>query len=332
VLVVAAERRAAPVATAAELTTGHGAAAVVVGLGVGLARLLGSASLTVDFVDHFRSEGAEFDYHWEERWVREEGYLKIVPRAVEAALADSDVAVSDVNHFCLPCPLPGVDRQDRQDRQDRISDSLAAGCGDTGAAHPLVMLVRAPDETRPGDRILVASFGQGADLFVFEATEAIVDYQKRRTGIGKWLDRGIRSEADKGTALTAMYRHRDLLTGLVGGRCDRSGTYQITRLRICVNPDCRAIDSQVPHSFAESRARVGSWSANLTYAPDPPAYSGMVDFAEGGRLMIDFTDLGKDGVRVGTPMRMVFRVKDHDRARGFTRYFWKAAPVEPEEA
>ncbi len=36
----------------------------------------------------------------------------------------------------------------------------------------------------------------------------------------------------------------------------------------------------------------------------------------------------KDGkVAVGMPMRMVFRIKDQDQQRGFTRYFWKAAPV-----
>jgi hypothetical protein len=41
--------------------------------------------------------------------------------------------------------------------------------------------------------------------------------------------------------------------------------------------------------------------------------------------------VGALGVEVGTPMRMVFRAKDHDPVRGFTRYFWKAAPA-PQEA
>lgn len=111
------------------------------------------------------------------------------------------------------------------------------------------------------------------------------------------------------------------------------GTNQIPRSRICANPDCRAVDSQVPQPFAESRGRVVSFTVdNLTYSPDPPACYGMIDFAEGGRLMMDFTNVGSNGVRVGMPMRLVFRVKDHDSLRGFTRYFWKAAPVEPEEA
>ena len=34
-----------------------------------------------------------------------------------------------------------------------------------------------------------------------------------------------------------------------------------------------------------------------------------------------------DALDVGQPMRMMFRIKDIDTARGFRRYFWKAAPV-----
>ena len=75
----AAHQAASPL----ELQTGDGAAALLVGpeLGNGpvVARLIAHASRTVDFVDHFRGEGFEFDYTWEERWIRDEGYNKIVP-------------------------------------------------------------------------------------------------------------------------------------------------------------------------------------------------------------------------------------------------------------
>jgi uncharacterized OB-fold protein len=53
----------------------------------------------------------------------------------------------------------------------------------------------------------------------------------------------------------------------------------------------------------------------------------MIQFAGGGRMMIDFTDVDEGKVEVGTAMRMTFRIKDVDAARGFVRYYWKAAPV-----
>jgi uncharacterized OB-fold protein len=58
----------------------------------------------------------------------------------------------------------------------------------------------------------------------------------------------------------------------------------------------------------------------------------MVQFAEGGRMMVDFTDVDVGKVDVGMPMRMVFRIKEVDAQRGFTKYFWKAAPAAATEA
>jgi hydroxymethylglutaryl-CoA synthase len=349
VLCVASDRRNAPPASVQELMIGHAAAAIVVGPGPGIARLVGRSSLTVDFVGHFREAGRPFDYQWEERWVREEGYGKLVPRLVGQLLENTGVAPSDVAQFCLPASLRRVDHAAARAiglRPESIADQLAAGCGDSGAAHPLLMLADALHSAKPGDLIMVVAFAQGGDALLFEATDAVTALAER-----DWLapgepctyprylaltnqleiDRGMRAELDKGSALTASYRHRDLVLGLTGGRCSACGTYQIPRGDICVQ--CKMVGQLVPHSFAESTARVATWSADrLTYTPDPPAYYGLVDFAEGGRLLMDFTDIGPDGVRVGTQMSMVFRVKDHDRMRGYARYFWKAAPHNREEA
>ena len=351
VLCAASEKKAAPVASVQEVASGHAASAFVVGPGPGVARLVASATVTVDFVDHFRARGSEFDYHWEERWIRDEGYLKIVPRAVEAVLAKAGVAADDIARFCVPNPIPRANMalaKRLQINDEAVMEPLEDGCGDTGAAHALLMLAAALEAAVPGDRILVASFGQGADALLFEVGDGIESARAGGSGVGKWLarrrdcsypryqafaglvkiDRGIRAEADKQTAQTAHYRHRELLDGMVGGRCSRCGTLQIPATRICVNPDCGAWDTQEPQSFADFEGRVRSWTADqLTFTPDPPAYYGMVEFGEGGRLMMDFTDLGPEKVDVGTRMRMVFRVKDHDPQRGYTRYFWKAAPI-----
>ena len=101
----------------------------------------------------------------------------------------------------------------------------------------------------------------------------------------------------------------------------------IPKSKICVNPNCGEFHSQDDHPFADMPATVQSWTAdNLTYSVEPPQHFGMVVFQEGGRLMSDLTDVEVGGVEVGMPMRMMFRVKEVDGQRGFTRYFWKAAP------
>ena len=86
-MVVAADKRMARVASANELQFGDAAAALLCGTDKVIAKLVGHHSASMDFVDHFRGEDADFDYTWEERWIRDEGYVKIVPPAIKAALA-----------------------------------------------------------------------------------------------------------------------------------------------------------------------------------------------------------------------------------------------------
>ena len=126
----------------------------------------------------------------------------------------------------------------------------------------------------------------------------------------------MRAEADKQTPLSALWRHRDAVTSFQGGRCTACGTLQFPRSRICVNPNCNALDTQEPHAFADRVGRINSHTADrLTYSPDPPACYGMIQFEGGGRWMMDFTDLEADQLEVGREMRMVFRIKDVDAQR-----------------
>src|SRR5437868_11395583 len=140
-LVLAGDKRKARAASAQELFHGDGAAAVVLGAHDTLAEFIGSHSLTVDFVDHFRGAGEDFDYGWEERWIRDEGYGKLVPETVRALLEKTGVSGTEVSHFILPCPFAGLDKQLAARcgiDSTNVCDNLAGAVGDTGAAHALL--------------------------------------------------------------------------------------------------------------------------------------------------------------------------------------------------
>lgn len=350
-LLIAADKRKAKPASSQEFAYGDGAAALLVGEGEPIARLLASAGESVDFVDHFRSGGSEFDYGWEERWIRDEGYGKIVPRTVRAVLERAGLGPEAVDHVCMAATLPRVAELVAKAsglRPEALRDNLASRCGDTGVAHPLVLLAHVLESAAPGERILLIGFGQGCDALLLEVAPAVASLPRRvgvegslarrrpETNYAKFLafndliplDRGMRAEVDKGTALTALYRNRGTVTGLIGGRCTVCGTLQFPKSKVCVSPNCHSYHSQEDHPFADMVGSVMSYTADmLTYTPDPPQVFGMVQFAEGGRMMMDFADVDTDALGVGTPMRMVFRVKDVDSQRGFRRYFWKATPV-----
>ena len=124
-----------------------------------------------------------------QRWVRDEGYMKIVPRAVGALLKQTGTDAATVSAFILPCTLsrvvPGVAK--RIGIPDAaVRDNLAAVCGDTGAAHPLVMLVHALEGAKPGDLIVVAAFDSGCDALLFRVTDAIATLD-RLLALERWL-------------------------------------------------------------------------------------------------------------------------------------------------
>jgi len=351
VLVASADRRATRAGATQEFQFGDGGAAFIVGKQNVAARLIGTNSTSVDFIDHFRGDGEEFDYNWEERWIRDEGYARIVPQTIKALLEKTKVAASAIDHFILPCLFAKLDQQLALKcgiDASKVRDNLASNVGECGTAHSLLMLAHALEEAKPGQKILVAAFGQGCDAAIFEVTDAIgkarpvrgvkgsLARRKEETNYMKWLafnglvemEKGMRAEKDNKTALTVTYRKRDMLFGLVGGKCEKCGTAQFPRTRICVNPNCKAVDEQKPFSYAELQGKILSWSADyLTYSQDPPQHYGMVTFEEGGRFLADFTDVDVGSVDTGSKMRMVFRIKDFDEKRGFRRYFWKAAPI-----
>ena len=349
-LIVAGEKRKARAASSQELAYGDAAAAFTLGKDKVIAKFLGSHSVTLDFVDHFRGGDEDYDYGWEERWIRDEGYSKIVPAAIKALLEKTGANGADIAHLILPCPFAKLDQTlARQSGIDpaKVRDNLASAVGDTGAAHSLLMLAHVLESAKPGDKILIAQFGQGCDTLLFEVTPEIASIKragvsgslarrKEETNYNKYLgfnglielEKGMRAEVDKRTALTVLYRKNDMITGLVGGKCRVCGTGQYPRTRICVNPNCKAVDSQDPYSFADQQGTILSWSADfLTYSMSPPNHYGMITFADGGRFMADITDVEQGQIDSGTKVKMVFRMKDRDEKRGFIRYFWKAVPA-----
>jgi hydroxymethylglutaryl-CoA synthase len=350
-LFIATEKRAARSASEQELHYGDGAAAFALGSSDVIAEFLAAKTIAVDFVDHFRGQHERFDYSWENRWIRDEGYNKIVPGVIRDALEDAGLASGDINHFILPAPSASISKRIAKSfgvPDEAVRDDLHGVMGNSGAAHALVMLAHTLQDAGPDENILVVGWGQGVDALLFRTTEQIgqcsppmgisgfLTRRREETNYHRYLafnglvelEKGIRAENDTPTAMTALYRERETVLGLVGGKCRKCGTIQFPKTNICVNPNCGAIRSQDSKSFADTPARIQSWTADrLSYSPDPPAHYGMINFEGGGRCMVDFTDVDLDQVSVDMQMRMAFRIKEYDERRGFTKYFWKAQPT-----
>jgi len=351
IMVTATDRRETKAADFYEMWFGDGAAALVVGDTDVIAEYKGSYSVAHEFVDHYRGADKKYDYVWEERWARDAGYGRIIPEVVNGLFAKLNITMDDVDKLVYPC----IFKRDHRNiaaqmgaTSEKLVDNMHEVCGETGTAHPFVMFISALEEARPGDRILMIGFGQGANALLFEVTENITRLAERNGVAGsltnkknlnnylKWLkfrdliqtEMGIRAEAPTQTATTVLWRKNKMILGLVGGKCKACGTPQFPKMDICVNPDCGAFHSQENYDFVDVPARVKSFTADmLSVSVDPPAIYGMVQFEGGGRLMADFTDCELDDLKVGMPVQMAFKRKGVDKERGFVNYFWKAVPI-----
>ena len=343
-LLVAAEQRLARPASTQEMVLGDGAAGALLGTGAAIATLVASHSTHADLVDHFRQTGESYDYGWEERWVRDEGYMKIAVNTIRACLKEAQVSAEAVAHFVMPTPLARVNDAVAKRLGIAASGVVSSAhetVGDLGSAQPLAMLDTALRAASPGALILVTAFGSGCEALLLRRTEVpcpgnVPDNGRKETSYMKYLsftgqiklEWGMRAEMDNKTALTAAWRDHARAARFEGGCCTSCGTVQFPRTQLCVNPACRAQASQTPISLADRPARVLSHTSDyLGYTPNPPFQFGHIDFDGGGRVMMEFADTDPDELCVGLPLRMVYRVKDFDANRGFRRYFWKATPV-----
>ena len=350
-LVVAADSRRARAASAAELSYGDGAGALAFGADNVLAEILSHSRSTIDFVDQFRQAGEDINYEWEERWVRDEGVASFVPKVITDALSKAGLDASAIDKFVFPVRFTRMDAKIAKMTgidPERIAAPLHEQIGDTGAANTMIHLVQALEEAGPGETILAVEFGGGASATILRMTErcklyaplqsvsALLERGKTEENYTKFLsfkgqldlDKGMRGEQDRKAALSTLYRHRKSILGFVAGRCRETGSVSFPPTRFSYDLQGALLDTQEDYPLADRRGRVLSCSAEaLSYYPAPPHQYGQVDFDGGGRVLMEFTDIDPGDIEAGAEVEMVFRVKDRDERRNFTRYFWKATPL-----
>jgi uncharacterized OB-fold protein len=287
---------------------------------------------------------------WEERWIREAGYSKIIPQAINGLLTQCGVGVKDLTRV-IYSPLSMRDHMAMAKRlgleSDQVQPSLIESVGNTGSTHPLIMLIGALEKSQPGDKILVASFGSGSDALLFEVTDEIkrlkfrnklktnLDYKGELENYTKYLsfkgmlpkEIGIRGEEVAPTSLSLSWREQNTVLRLVGSRCNACGTPQFPRDPVCINPECGAVDQMEDYAFSDKTGVLFTYTADhLAYSEDPPALYGIVDFEGGGRYWFDITDCQLESLEVGKPLQMTFRRRYMDEGRSIAGYFWKAMP------
>ena len=353
VIVCTSDCRLAKPGSTQEQIYGDAAVALLLGKDDVIATLEGWYSLSYDFPDYWKSEEETFEHSWEERFSRDVGYTKFIPEAISGLLKKYNLTIKDFAKIIYTCPYTREHASIGKTlgaEANQIQDNMITTMGDSGTAYPLMMLIEALEDAKPGDRIMVVSYGGGSDALSFLVTDKIEEVKKKeaiktslalRKELSSYeryasfrdilpIEKGIRSEYTEGTPtqISRLWRQRRAILALVGSRCKVCGTPQYPPQRVCVKPGCGAIDQMEPYRFSDKKGYLFTYTAdNLAFTINPPQLYGVVNFEGGGRFWFDLTDCNQDSLKVGMPLKMSFRGKYFDKHRGIHGYCWKSVPV-----
>jgi 3-hydroxy-3-methylglutaryl CoA synthase len=331
-----------------ESAGGDGAVAILVGDDAPgtpvIAEYLGGASVSDEFLDRWRTPGDRRSRVWEERF-GETRYVPLGAEAWESALKTTGVTVDQVDQVAVTGmhgrAVKALVRKLGVDA-GAVADDLGSSVGQTGAAHPGLVLASMLERAQPGQILVVVALADGADVLVFRTTEALGSWTPKTTvadqiaagadlEYGKFLSwRGMvttepprRPEPPRVSA-SAAWRNEEWKFGFVGSQDRTSEAVHLPPSRISMKGG--AVDDMDPVDRADSEATIATYTIDrLAYSPSPPIVFAVLDFDGGGRFPAELTDVDPDTVNIGDRVAMTFRKLY--TADGIHDYFWKAKPV-----
>lgn len=344
ILVTAADTRRGEPGSDSEQLFGDGAAAVMVGSTAVAASIEGVYSLSEEFMDTWRKQDDAFLQKGDAAFVQAYGYARITKNCVEGILKKYEMKISDISQFVLSAAdsrsYSRVVKSLNLPAGSFMEDPLLTVVGDTGTAAPLMLLAAALEKAKPGERILLCSYGAGnSDAFIFQVTPE-VERLRERPGVAGYLaskkpltnyERFLKFQGALPEDPLAPYSSWALLwkekkqnLQLYGTRCKKCGTFAYPRRRVCQK--CNAKDDYQDARLPRT-GKVYTFAKDHLYPSlDPPTVMVVVDMDGGGRFYGQLTDNDPAQVKIGMPVEMTFR-RFH-QGGGFYNYFWKLRPID----
>jgi 3-hydroxy-3-methylglutaryl CoA synthase len=344
-LVLVGDTRMAAPRSALEANLGDGGAAFLIGEADVAATIVASHSISDEIIDVWRTDGDPFVHTWEDRFVVDHGYRHSVREVVTGLLKKQGLAAKDFKKVVLYGPdarsHATVVRELGFNPTEQVQDPLFGKVGNTGAAFTPMLLAAALEEAKPGDRLLVVTYGDGADAFVVEVTPAIEKLRDRRAVRWHLARRGelasydtylrfrqlLATEHDRrasaGLSATKHFRDRDEEVSLLAQKCRKCGQVQYPHQRVCFT--CFAKDEFDKVRLSDKIGHLRSFTFdNFAGSPSPPLVATVTE-VEGARLYIQMTDASPKEVKLKLPVELTFR-RIHE-AGGTPNYYWKCTPA-----
>lgn len=346
-LITAADCRIGYPNTTDEQAFGDGAAALLIGNSDIVCEIEAVYSISNEIVDVWRTDKERFVHSWENRFIIERGYNECMNKAISGLMKQKGFGPKDFTKAVFY----GPDNRSQQglattlgfDTRSQLQQSSLPAIGNTGTPHALMALVSALEEAEPNDRILLASYGDGADAFILRVTDAI-----RKIKVGRGVKGYIKSKRmlpsynkyllyrelleqpfelfNVDSAATTLWRDRRWVLRGHAAKCRKCGTTTFPIERICYQ--CQSKDDFDEIRITDKRAKVFTFSRDRLAggSAESTVVQTVAESEEGATRMYGMmTDCDPEQVEIGMPIEMTFRRIREDR--GFYSYFWKFRPI-----
>lgn len=342
IMVTAADVRGAYPKSDQEQMFGDGAAAVMVGDTDLAASYEGSYCLTNDMMDVWRNPEDRFIKQWEGRFILGEGFTKHMKQVIGGIMKKFNLSPGDVAKVIFPAPDPRTHQDLAKSlgfREEQVQDPLLSSVGFCGAAHPLMMLTAALEQAMPGDLLLLAAYGDGADALLFKATgscsasmnkisiASLVQDKMMFSSYARFLSyRGL-LEAQPGEpfrllpSATATWREQISTIRCHASKCNACGVTTFPIQRICCN--CRSRDDFTEVRLSGLSGTIFTFTRdNLAgRSDDPVVIQTVAEMDAPVRFYGLMTDFDPEKIELDQPVELTFR-RMYEGA-GFHNYFWK---------
>jgi uncharacterized OB-fold protein len=346
-LFVASDIRTGLPGGADERDGGDGAAALLFGEGEPIADIVAAAFRTDEFLDRWRIPGEPASHVWEERFA-ETIYGPMADGAVADVLKYADLTPDGVDHVIVTGVHSRAAKRVVRSigaRADAVAADLVDAVGNTGAAHPWLLLTDVLDRAGANESILVVVLADGVDAMVLRTTDALTAYRQKATSTVAAQIASGRDDLPYNSYLTwrgfldrepprrpdpeayygpPAHRTEAWKFAFVGSKCVECGFISLPPARVCSR--CNSIDQQSPVPLSDKLATVATYTIDrLAYSLSPPTVAAVLDFEGGGRYTCELTDVDPDAVEVGQRVELTFRRTV--TAKHIHNYFWKARPI-----
>jgi 3-hydroxy-3-methylglutaryl CoA synthase len=340
VLVAAADVRLAGPESELEGVLGDGAAALTIADRDVIAEFVDAASIAEEFTYVWRTDVQRTLQVAGGRFSNTYGYGRDLGAAIRALLERQRLEPRAIDAVALYSPdaraAADLAKSLGFDPKTQLVEPLQPQIGCTGSAEPLLLLARALDRAKPGQRILVGSYGEGADALLFRVTDAI-DAGRASTPVERWLAartplssyekylkfRRLIEVEEVTDVVTNVLEFKELKQDvrLYGSRCRECGQVQYPMARVCIRCQAqeRLDDVRIARRGTVFTFTVDHLIANLEH-PLPMA---VIDADGGGRVYLQIADA--DDTAIGASVTFTYR-RMHEGG-GNRNYFWKARPI-----